>query len=107
MIIHQFNQTRPQLFEANRTQVNVNIVEATKTTMDGEIQGYEYDTVVIESAYMYTDEALEKAAKLVVAKALLDSTQFKFGDDYDQKDTPEWLALKAKRAEARALIRGA
>lgn len=47
----------------------------------------------------------ELKAKLSEAQALLDSTQFKFGDDYDQKDTPEWLALKVKRQEARAFIR--
>ena len=56
----------------------------------------------------YTDEELEAmilAEKLAEAQALLDSTQFKFGDDYDQKDTPEWLALKVKRQEAREFIR--
>ena len=47
----------------------------------------------------------ELKAKLGEAQALLDSTQFKFGDDYDQKDTPEWLALKVKRQEAREFIR--
>ena len=47
----------------------------------------------------------ELKAKLGEAQALLDSTQFKFGDDYDQKDTPEWLALKVKRQEARDFIR--
>ena len=56
----------------------------------------------------YTDEELEAKAiqtKLAEAQSLLDSTQFKFGDDYDQKDTPEWLALKVKRQEAREFIR--
>ena len=47
----------------------------------------------------------ELKAKIAEAKALLDSTQFKFGDDYDQKDTPEWLELKARRQEAREFIR--
>ena len=47
----------------------------------------------------------ELKAKIGKAQALLDSTQFKFGDDYDQKDTPEWLELKAKRQEAREFIR--
>lgn len=45
------------------------------------------------------------AEKIAEARKLLDSTQFKFGDDYDQKDTPEWLALKVKRQEAREFIR--
>ena len=47
----------------------------------------------------------ELKAKLCEAQSLLDSTQFKFGDDYDKKDTPEWLALKVKRQEAREFIR--
>jgi len=43
--------------------------------------------------------------KISEAKSLLDTTEFKFNDDYDQKDTPEWLELKAKRQEARDFIR--
>lgn len=43
--------------------------------------------------------------KLQEAQKLLDSTQFKFGDDYDLKNTSEWLALKANRQEAREFIR--
>lgn len=43
--------------------------------------------------------------KLKEAQFLLDSTQFKFGDDYDKKNTPEWEELKLKRAEAREIIR--
>lgn len=39
------------------------------------------------------------------AKYLLESTQFKFGEDYDLKYTPEWEELKIKRAEARQFIR--
>lgn len=76
MIIHQFNQTSPQLFEANRTQVNINIVPATKTTMDGEVNGYEYDTVVIENAYMYGDDALVQIASREYAKECLASTDW-------------------------------
>ncbi len=47
----------------------------------------------------------ELKTKLGEAQALLDSTQFKFGDDYDQKNTAEWLELKARRQEARDFIR--
>ena len=47
----------------------------------------------------------ELGVKLQEAQLLLDSTQFKFGDDYDKKNTPEWLALKVKRQEAREFIR--
>ena len=39
------------------------------------------------------------------AQSLLDSTQFKFGEDYDKKYTSEWLDLKEKRQEAREFIR--
>ena len=62
----------------------------------------------IKNFKMPTDEEVAKQeleVKLSEAQALLDSTQFKFGDDYDQKDTPEWLVLKVKRQEAREFIR--
>ena len=74
--------------------------------------GTELDEVLIAECIanfkMPTEAELaeqELKAKLGEAQALLDSTQFKFGDDYDQKDTPEWLALKVKRQEAREFIR--
>lgn len=35
----------------------------------------------------------------------LNETQFKFGDDYDLKGTPEWEELKIKRQQARKFIR--
>jgi hypothetical protein len=101
MIIHQFNQTSPKLFETNRTQVNINIVEAIKTTIDGDVSGYEYDTVVVENAYMYTDESLELLAKLTYAKQYLVDTDFKMTADYD-KDVTD---IKVKRQEAREFIR--
>ena len=101
MILHQFNQTSPQLFEANRTQVNINIVPATKTTMDGEVNGYEYDTVVVENAYMYSDNGLELLAKLTYAKQYLIDTDFKMTVDYD-KDVTD---VKLKREECRTFIR--
>ena len=101
MILHQFNQTSPQLFEANRTQVNINIVPATKTTMDCEVNGYEYDTVVIENAYMYSDNGLELLAKLTYAKQYLVDTDFKMTVDYD-KDV---MDVKLKREECRTFIR--
>lgn len=43
--------------------------------------------------------------KVSEAQQLLNNTQFKFGDDYDKKNTPEWLELKYKRQEAREFIR--
>ena len=53
----------------------------------------------------FTEEELAKQAKdkqIADAKAYLLSTDYKFTADYD-KDTAE---VKAKRAEARAIIRG-
>jgi len=55
-----------------------------------------------------TDEEIRTAeinTQIAEAKAYLASTDFKFNDDYDQNDTPEWLEIKAKRAEAREFIR--
>lgn len=43
--------------------------------------------------------------KLKECKDFLNDTQFKFGDDYDLKGTPEWEELKAKRQKAREFIR--
>lgn len=45
------------------------------------------------------------AEKINEARQLLNNTQFKFGDDYDQKNTTEWSELKVKRQEAREFIR--
>ena len=55
-----------------------------------------------------TTEELEArilAEKVAEAKQYLVDTDFKFNDDYDQKDIPEWLEIKAKRAEAREFVR--
>ena len=48
---------------------------------------------------------IDLTAKLKELEIFLNDTQFKFGDDYDLKDTPEWLELKEKRQEAREFIR--
>ena len=56
----------------------------------------------------FTDEEIAKEELQHIideAKYLLNSTQFKFGEDYDKKNTPEWEELKLKRAEAREFIR--
>ena len=52
-----------------------------------------------------TNTAPIRIDKKTEYKNLLDSTQFKFGDDYDKKNTLEWEELKLKRAEAREFIR--
>lgn len=101
MIIHQFNQTEPKLFEANRTQVNINIVTSTKVSDEVTIEGYEYDTVVVEDAYMYGDEALEVRANLLYSQQYLADTDFKMTVDYD-KDVTD---VKLKREECRTFIR--
>ena len=64
-----------------------------------------------QDVFIYpSDEEIAKEElqhKLNEAQYLLDSTQFKFGEDYDKKkNTPEWEELKVKRAEAREFIRG-
>ena len=70
------------------------------------------DEVSIGFKEISEDEALnlikirqEKDKLINEAQQLLDSTQFKFGDDYDLKGTEEWLELKAKRQLARDFIR--
>lgn len=66
----------------------------------GEYLFVENGSVVIK---ICKDSLINK--QIADAKYLLDSTQYKFGDDYDLKDTPEWLELKAKRQKAREFIR--
>lgn len=43
--------------------------------------------------------------KIKELEKFLNDTQFKFGEDYDFKYTPEWEDLKIKRQEAREFIR--
>ena len=106
MIIKQFNQNEPQVFEANRTQVNVNIVPATRTTADGIQDGFEYTTVVFENCFAYTDEALIELAKKQVALEYLASTDFKMTVDYYATLTAEAREeITTKRAEARAFLK--
>ena len=87
-------------------------VEEKNKEINGEVEQY-FEFEQLEYDVSYSDEVVEamaakyeKSAALSRAKEFLDSTQFKFGDDYDQKGTDEWLALKAKRQEARDFIRG-
>jgi hypothetical protein len=56
----------------------------------------------------YTHQLTEQettAQKVQEAISFLNSTEYKFNDDYDRKETAEWLELKTKRQEARELIR--
>ena len=102
MILKQFNTVMPQSLEANRTQVNINILPATKQTMDGEVQGYEYDTVIVEDAFMYTDDALVTKAKIEQAQTYLASTDWYIVRFIDSGvEVPQ--EIKDKRAEARLI----
>lgn len=68
-----------------------------------EYQLEEYCKTQEIAPYEKTDNSTQ--IKLNEAQYLLDSTQFKFGEDYDLKYTPEWEELKIKRQEAREFIR--
>lgn len=67
--------------------------------INGNVTEHEDAPVVEQTA----EELLR--VKLNEAQYLLDSTQFKFCEDYDLKYTPEWEELKIKRQEAREFIR--
>lgn len=101
-----FSKTEPTEFSENKMQVNLNIAPTTREEQGESINGYRYDTVVFEETDCnYTDFDRIQVAIVFEAQELLDSTQWKFGDDYDKKGTPEYLELKAKRQEARNRIR--
>ena len=86
-------------------------IEEKSKEINGEVEQYfefeqlEYDASYSEEVVEVMAAKYEKSAALKKAKEFLDSTQFKFGDDYDQKDTDEWLELKAKRQVAREFVR--
>lgn len=86
-------------------------VEEKSKEVNGEVEQYfefeqlEYDTSYSEEVVEVMAAKYEKSVALKRASELLNSTEFKFNVDYDQKDTPEWLELKAKRQEARDFIR--
>ena len=115
-MIKQFNTIEPQTFEANRTQVNINIVPASKTTVDGTQDGYEYTTVVFEDSFMYTDEALLELANKQVALAYLASTDWitsKYNDVVMVLGTmskadfvAKYREVYDKRTAARAVVGG-
>lgn len=46
-----------------------------------------------------------EAKQIKDAKKYLKDTDFKFTEDYDKKDTPEWLALKEERVKVRLFLR--
>ena len=103
MTIKQFNTIEPQTFEANRTQVNINVVPSSRV-VDGEtVNGYEYTTVVFEDSMLYTDEALLERAKKQEALEYLASTDWYIVRFMDSGvEVPQ--EIKDKRAEARLLV---
>lgn len=101
-----FSKTEPAEFSENKMQVNLNAAPASREEQGETISGYRYDTVVFEEADCnYTDFDRKQVAIVFEAQELLDFTQWKFGDDYDKKDTPEYQELKVQRQAARARIR--
>lgn len=81
-----------------------------RVVMSGE-KYVEFETLKeIPSADIRTAETLKVEKQIVQDKlneciAFLNKTEFKFNGDYDLKDTPKWLELKAKRQEYREFIR--
>lgn len=55
--------------------------------------------------FTQTTEEFKKHIEIKKAEFLLNSTDYKFNEDYDKKYTPEWEELKIKRAEARQFLR--
>lgn len=101
-----FSKTLPPEFSENKMQVNLNSEPATRIENDETINGYSYDTVSFEETDCnYVDQARKDIAIVFEAQDLLYSTQYKFGDDYDKKGTPEHQALEVKRQAARLRIR--
>lgn len=76
-IIKQTNQEMPKVFEANRTQVNINIRQEALIIDGVSINGYSYDTVIVDAnSWMYDDDALLQIAINFEANELLRSTDW-------------------------------
>lgn len=76
-IIKQTNQEMPKVFEANRTQVNINIRQEALIIDGVSINGYSYDTVIEDAnSWMYDDDALLQRAINFEANELLRSTDW-------------------------------
>ena len=76
-IIKQTNQEMPKVFEANRTQVNINIRQEARIIDGVSINVYSYDTVIEDAdSWMYDDDALLQRAINFEANELLRSTDW-------------------------------
>ena len=91
------------------SDVQIDMLRADAKKYNTPLDEYEHIIKEVESNIVYpTPEEIaeqEIETKLQEAQYLLDTTEFKFNDDYDLKNTPQWLELKAKRQEARQFIR--
>ena len=73
----QWNEQMPQVFEASRTQVNINIRQEARIIDGVSINGYSYDTVIEDAnSWMYDDDALLQRAINFEANELLRSTDW-------------------------------
>ena len=100
-------------------QINLPLIDCIVELTNKQIAGLGDGFIDMNTNITIDDETIDKAKELKKqkedllkqqiiineAKYLLDSTQFKFGEDYDLKYTPEWEELKIKRQEAREFIR--
>lgn len=94
----------PQVFEASRTQVNINTKEEVRSIDGISIDGYSYDTVIEDAnSWMYDDDALLQRAVNFEADEFLRST-----DWYVTRQSETGKAMpdevKTARDEARARI---
>ena len=100
----QWNEQMPQVFEASRTQVNINIRQEARIIDGVSINGYSYDTVIEDAnSLMYDDDALLQRAVNFEAEEFLRST-----DWYVTRQTETGKAMpdevKVARGAARARI---
>ena len=73
----QWNEQMPQVFEASRTQVNINIRQEARIIDGVSINGYSYDTVIEDvNSRMYDDDALLQRAINFEADEFLRSTDW-------------------------------
>ena len=73
----QWNEQKPQVFEASRTQVNINIRQEARIIDGVSINGYSYDTVIEDAnSLMYDDDALLQRAINFEADEFLRSTDW-------------------------------
>ena len=77
IIRNQWNEQEPKMFAANRTQVNINIKQETRSIDGVSVNGYSYDTVIEDAnSWMYDDDALLQRAINFEADEFLRSTDW-------------------------------